>query len=295
MHRSKIGGSRFDYDQQKFDIDDPTLPKWIKKGALKSGGFPYDKRLDEEDYLKSLRPLQLELVKLQAHMLKSGSRMVILFEGRDAAGKGGSIDTFREHLNGRYWLDVALPKPSDRERSQWYFQRYVDWLPAAGETALFDRSWYNRAGVEPVMGFCTPEQTEAFLEEAPRFERMLKRDGIHMFKFWLAIGREMQLKRFHSRRHDPLKQWKISDIDIAALGKWDSYTDAVHRMLIETHTPESPWRVVLTNNKQQTQHKNNQNEHESIDYEGHDEAGLGEVDEKIVLDPERYIAQLKVS
>ena len=133
----------------------------------------------------------------------------MLFEGRDAAGKGGAIDTFRQHLNGRYWLDVALPKPSDRERTQWYFQRYVDWLPAAGETALFDRSWYNRAGVEPVMGFCTPSQTDAFLEEAPRFERMLAKDGIHLFKFWLAIGREMQIKRFHSRRHDPLKQWKI--------------------------------------------------------------------------------------
>ena len=167
-------------------------------------------------------------------MIKTGGRMIILFEGRDAAGKGGAIDTFREHLNGRYWLDVALPRPSDREHTQWYFQRYVDWLPAAGETALFDRSWYNRAGVEPVMGFCTPEQTADFLDEAPRFERMLVRDGIHLFKFWLAIGKEMQIKRFHDRRHDPLKQWKISDIDIAALDKWDSYTDAAHRMLRAT-------------------------------------------------------------
>ena len=284
-----------DDDQQKFDIDDPTLPKWIKKGALKSGGFPYDKRLDEDDYLKQLRSLQLELVKLQAHMLKSGARMVIVFEGRDAAGKGGSIDTFREHLNGRYWLDVALPKPSDRERSQWYFQRYVDWLPAAGETALFDRSWYNRAGVEPVMGFCTPEQTEAFLEEAPRFERMLTRDGIHLFKFWLAIGREMQLKRFHSRRHDPLKQWKISDVDIAALGKWDSYTDAAHRMLKETHTPETPWRVVLANDKLRARLEIIRSVLASVDYEGRDEQGLGEVDERIVLDPERFIDQHKDS
>jgi polyphosphate kinase 2 len=284
-----------DDDQHKFDIDDPNLPKWIKKGALKSGGFPYDKRLDEDEYLRQLRKLQLELVKLQAHMLKSGARMVIVFEGRDAAGKGGSIDAFREHLNGRYWLDVALPRPSDRERSQWYFQRYVDWLPAAGETALFDRSWYNRAGVEPVMGFCTPEQTEAFLEEAPRFERMLTRDGIHLFKFWLAIGREMQLKRFHSRRHDPLKQWKISDIDIAALGKWDSYTDAAHRMLKETHKPETPWRVVLANDKLRARLEIMRSVLESIDYEGRDEQGLGEVDEKIVLDPDRFIEQHKQS
>ena len=278
-----------DDSDRKFDIDDPVLPKWIKKGALASGGYPYDDRMDDEDYLTELKKLQLELVKLQSHMLKTKGRMVILFEGRDAAGKGGSIDAVREHVNGRYWLDVALPKPSDREMTQWYFQRYVDWLPAAGETVLFDRSWYNRAGVEPVMGFCTPEQTEAFLDEAPRFERMLTRDGIHVFKFWLAIGREMQLKRFHSRRHDPLKQWKISDIDIAALGKWDSYTDAAHRMLRETHSEHAPWRVVLANDKLRARLELIRCLLESIDYEGRDEKSLGEVDEKIVIDPDRYI------
>jgi polyphosphate kinase len=276
-------------EQEKFDIEDPELPKWVKKGALKSGGYPYEERLEEDDYLKQLRDLQLELVKLQTHMLKSGERMVILFEGRDAAGKGGTIDTFREHLNGRYWLDVALPKPSDRERSQWYFQRYVDWLPAAGETALFDRSWYNRAGVEPVMGFCTPQQTDAFLDEAPRFEQMITRDGIHLFKFWLAIGREMQLKRFHSRRHDPLKQWKISDIDIAALGKWDSYTDAAHRMLRATHTSDTPWRVVLANDKLRARLEIIRSVLAATAYEGRDEAMVGRVDEKIVIDPERFI------
>jgi polyphosphate kinase 2 len=276
-------------EQEKFDIDNPELPRWIKKGALKSGGYPYDKRMDEDDYIKELLKLQLELVKLQSHMLKTGSRMVILFEGRDAAGKGGAIDAFREHLNGRFWLDVALPKPSDRERTQWYFQRYVDWLPAAGETALFDRSWYNRAGVEPVMGFCTPEQTEAFLEEAPRFERMLTRDGVHLFKFWLAIGREMQLKRFHSRRHDPLKQWKISDIDLKAIGKWDSYTDAAHRMLKATHSDEVPWRVVLANDKLRARLEIIRSVLEAIDYEGRDEPAVGEVDEKIVIDPDRFV------
>ena len=276
---------------QSFDIDDPELPKWVKKGALKSGGYPYDDRMDDDDYLKKARTLQLELVKLQTHMLKSGGRMVILFEGRDAAGKGGAIDTFREHLNGRYWLDVALPKPSDRERTQWYFQRYIDWLPAAGETALFDRSWYNRAGVELVMGFCTPAQTEDFLDEAPRFERMLTRDGIHLFKFWLAIGREMQLKRFHDRRHDPLKQWKISDIDIAALGKWDSYTDAAHRMLKATSTDQAPWHVVLANDKRRGRLELMRTVLELTDYEGKDPSVVGRVDDKIVVDPDRFIAQ----
>ena len=278
-----------DAQQPQFDIEDPELPKWVRKGALKSGGYPYEKRMDDGDYLKALRGLQLELVKLQAHLLKTGGRMVILFEGRDAAGKVGSIDALREQLNGRYWLDVALPKPSDRERTQWYFQRYVDWLPAAGEAILFDRSWYNRAGVEPVMGFCTAEQTEDFLDEVPRFERMLVRDGIHLFKFWLSIGREMQLKRFHSRRHDQLKQWKISDIDIAALGKWDSYTDAAHRMLKATSTEAAPWHVVLANDKRRARLELIRKILTSMDYAGKDPKAVGAVDEKIVLDPTRYI------
>jgi polyphosphate kinase 2 len=278
-------------DEHHFDIDDPELPKWIKKGALKSGGYPYEKKLSDEAYAKELRILQLELVKLQGHLIKSKRRMVVLFEGRDAAGKGGSIDALREHTNGRYWLDVALPRPSDRESTQWYFQRYIDWLPAAGEVALFDRSWYNRAGVELVMGFCTPEQTDAFLDEAPRFERMLVRDGIHLFKFWLAIGRETQLKRFHSRRHEPLKQWKISDIDIAALGKWDSYTDAAHRMLKETSQPETPWHVVLANDKQRARLELIRTLLANMDYAGKDPKAVGEVDEKIVVDPDRYISQ----
>jgi len=185
---------------------------------------------------------------------------------------------------------VALPRPSDRERSQWYFQRYVDWLPAAGETALFDRSWYNRAGVEPVMGFCTPQQTDDFLDEAPRFERMLVRDGIHLFKFWLAIGREMQLKRFHDRRHDPLKQWKISDVDIAALDKWDSYTDAAHRMLRETSTELVPWHVILANDKRRGRLELIRTVLSQLDYAGKDAGAVGRVDDKIVVEPERYIS-----
>ena len=279
-----------DEPARKFDLDDPVLPKWVRREALRSGGFPYEERLDEDDYLKALRKLQVELVKLQTHMLKAGERVVIVFEGRDAAGKGGSIDTFREHLNGRYWVDVALPKPSDREASQWYFQRYVDWLPAAGEASLFDRSWYNRAGVEAVMGFCTPAQTEAFLEEAPRFERMLTRDGIHLFKFWLAIGRAMQLKRFHSRRHDPLKQWKISDIDLKAIDHWDDYTTAAHRMLTATHMPETPWRVVLANDKLRARLEIIRAVLDALPYEGRDDGAVGKVDDKIIVTPPRFIA-----
>lgn len=278
-------------DQHKFDINEPKLPKWVKKAALKSGGYPYEESLDDDVYLAMLGVLQLELVKLQQHMIKSGGRMIILFEGRDAAGKGGAIDTVREHLNGRYWLDVALPKPSDRERTQWYFQRYVDWLPSAGEAVLFDRSWYNRAGVEPVMGFCTPEQTDDFLDEAPRFENMLVRDGIHFFKFWLAIGREMQLKRFHERRHDPLKQWKFSDLDLAAIEKWDSYTDAAHRMLRETSTERAPWHVILANDKRRARLELIRVILSKLDYDGKDADAIGMVNDRIVIEPERYIRE----
>ena len=240
-------------------------------------------------YERELERAQIALIAMQMAAIKSGQRTIVIFEGRDGAGKDGSIKRLTEHLSQRATRVVALPKPSDRERSQWYFQRYAAHLPAAGELVIFNRSWYNRAGVEPVMGFCTPEQTDAFLDEAPRFERMLTRDGIHLFKFWLAIGREMQLKRFHSRRHDPLKQWKISDIDIAALGKWDSYTDAAHRMLKATHSDETPWHVVLANDKQRARLELIRCLLESIDYEGRDEKALGEVDEKIVIDPDRFI------
>ena len=176
-----------------FDIDNPELPSAIKKAAMKSGGYPYGEKLDGDEYDTQIYALQKQLVLLQAHMAKAGERIVLVFEGRDAAGKGGTIKTIMENLNPRYNIIAALPKPNDRERTQWYFQRYVDWLPAAGEMVLFDRSWYNRAGVEPVMGFCTPEQTELFLEEAPEFEKRLTKDGVRLFKFWLSIGREMQL------------------------------------------------------------------------------------------------------
>ncbi|WEK03512.1 MAG: polyphosphate kinase 2 [Candidatus Devosia phytovorans] len=272
-----------------FDLDNPQLPKAIKKNAMTSGGYPYEDKLDGEIYEAHLLGLQKQLVQLQAHLQASGERVLILFEGRDAAGKGGTIKTYLENLNPRYNLNVALPKPSDRESTQWYFQRYVDWLPAGGETVLFDRSWYNRAGVEKVMGFCTPEQTEHFLDEAPDFEKRITRDGIHFFKFYLSIGREMQLKRFHDRRHDPLKVWKLSPIDIEALHKWDAYTEARDVMLKRTDVPHAPWTVIRANDKRRGRINVIQTVLDRLDYAGKDKAAIGEIDRKITLSAEDFL------
>jgi len=217
-----------------FDLDDINLPDAIKDNAFKSGGYPYDKKLSRKNYEKELYGLQLELGKLQAWLQETGERVVIVFEGRDAAGKGGTINAFRQYLNPRHAKVVALSKPSDTERGQWYFQRYVSHLPTSGEMIMFDRSWYNRAGVEPVMGFCSDEQHKHFLKETPQFEDMLVSEGIHFFKFWLNVGQEMQLKRFHDRRQNPLKSWKLSPIDIKALSKWEDYTNARNLMLEAT-------------------------------------------------------------
>ena len=272
-----------------FDIENPELPKAIKKHAMESGGYPYDDKLDSAIYEAHMYALQKQLVLLQAHLAKSGERVMIVFEGRDAAGKGGTIKTYLENLNPRYNLNVALPKPSDRERTQWYFQRYVDWLPAAGETVLFDRSWYNRAGVEKVMGFCTPEQTEQFLDEAPEFEKRLTKDGIHLFKFWLSIGREMQLKRFHDRRWDPLKVWKLSPIDIDALHKWDDYTAAREEMLKRTDSAHAPWKVIRANDKRRGRINVIQTVLDALKFEGRDKKAIGEIDPKITYEAEDYL------
>jgi len=276
-----------------FDLDDPVLPRAIKKKALTSGGFPYDDKMDEDDYAAEMLAAQRQLALLQHDQAKTGKRVVIVFEGRDAAGKGGSIATYLENLNPRFNISVALPKPSDRERTQWYFQRYVDWLPAAGEQVLFDRSWYNRAGVEPVMGFCTPEETEQFLKAVPGFERMLVDDGIHLFKFWLTIGREMQLKRFHDRRHDPLKIWKLSPIDLEALKKFDDYTAARNRMLEASHTKEAPWRIVFNNDKKRGRLAILRSVLHGLEFEGKDEKAIGEIDRKIVMGPGDFLKSHK--
>lgn len=273
-----------------FDIDNPELPKAIKKQAMTSGGYPYEDKLDDEIYEVHMYELQKQLVALQAHLAASGERVMIVFEGRDAAGKGGTIKTYLENLNPRYNIIAALPKPNNRESTQWYFQRYVDWFPAGGETVLFDRSWYNRAGVEPVMGFCTPEQTEHFLAEAPEFEKRITRDGIHFFKFWLSIGREMQLKRFHDRRHDPLKVWKLSPIDLEALQKWDAYSAARDVMLTRTDSHHAPWTVIRANDKRRGRIAVIQTVLDRLAYAGKDAKAIGKIDEEIRMTAPDFLA-----
>ena len=268
--------------QQAFDIDIPELPDWIADNAFKSGGYPYDKRLARKTYERELLALQIELAKVQDWVAKTGERIVIVWEGRDTAGKGGTIKRFNQHLNPRMVRVVALPKPTERERGEWYFQRYVDHLPTSGEIALYDRSWYNRAGVEPVLGFCTPEQTAEFLEEAPKFEAMLVRSGIKLFKFWLTIGREEQLRRLHARRHDPLKHWKLSAIDLLAIEKWDDYTRARRTMFETTDSAIAPWVVVKTNDTRRGRLNCIRHVLSALDYLQKDEDVVGEVDPAIV-------------
>jgi polyphosphate kinase len=240
---------KIDGKKKRFDINNPKLPDWIDEGALTSGDFPYTDKMPKDDYAETLEHLQIELVKMQSWLQETGGRVISIFEGRDAAGKGGTIFNLRQYMNPRTARNVALPKPSETERSQWYFQRYVSHFPSAGEFITFDRSWYNRGGVEPVMGFCTPEQHEIFLDETPGFERMIVADDVYFFKFWLNIGQIMQLKRFHDRRHSPLKNWKFSPIDIAGAEKWDEYTKARDQMMARTHTAHAPWTVVRSNDK----------------------------------------------
>jgi polyphosphate kinase 2 len=265
-----------------FDVDDPILPDWVDEYALASGEFPYKKKLKEADYLAQLEKLQVELVKVQFWLQATGKRVMALFEGRDAAGKGGAISASSAHMNPRLARVVALTKPTDREQGQWYFQRYVAQFPTAGEFVLFDRSWYNRAGVEPVMGFCTPKQYEDFLKQTPQLEKIIAHEGIFFFKFYLDIGREMQLKRFHDRRHDPLKVWKLSSMDIAALTKWGDYSDKRNRMLKETHTDFAPWTVIHANDKRRARLELIRHMLNKMDYDGKDKKALGSVDAEII-------------
>jgi polyphosphate kinase 2 len=223
--------------------DEELAPDW------RSGGYPYRNLMSRKAYEKQKYRLQVELLKLQAWVKETGQRVVILFEGRDAAGKGGTIKRFMEHLNPRGAHVVALEKPSEIERGQWYFQRYIQHLPTAGEIVLFDRSWYNRAGVERVMGFCSPDEYNEFIRQVPEFERNLVRSGIHLIKFWFSVSREEQRRRFKERESHPLKQWKLSPIDLASLDKWDDYTKAKEAMFFYTDTADSPWTVVKSDCK----------------------------------------------
>ena len=215
----------------------------------REGGYPYRHLMSRRSYEKKKYELQVELLKLQAWVKETGQRVVILFEGRDAAGKGGTIKRFMEHLNPRGARVVALDKPSDVERGQWYFQRYVEHLPTRGEIVLFDRSWYNRAGVERVMGFCTDDEYLEFMRQAPEFERNLVRSGLHLIKFWFSVSRREQRRRFRERKSHPLKQWKLSPVDLASLDKWDDYTKAKESMFFYTDTADSPWTVIKSDCK----------------------------------------------
>lgn len=264
-----------------FDIDNPKLPEHIEEAALRSGGFPYDEKLKRKDYEEQLLALQLELLKLQSQVEKKELKIVALFEGRDTSGKGGCIQRFLERLNPRHARSVALSKPTDAERGQWYFQRYIAQLPTAGNIVLFDRSWYNRAGVERVMGFATEDQVADFLRDAPDVETLLVNGGIRLFKFYLKVGREMQLKRFHERRHDPFKQWKITEIDLAAIDKWDDYTRAEADMLRFTNTQTSPWTVIHANDQRRARLEAIRCVLLAVDYEGKDAKAIGKIDPKI--------------
>ena len=266
----------------QFDLDEPVFPEVLEKAKMASGGYPYEKKLKRSKYEQDLETLQIEMVKVQEWVRETDERIVIVFEGRDAAGKGGSIKALTQYTNPRHVRVVALSKPSDVERGQWYFQRYAQQLPTQGEIVLFDRSWYNRAGVEPVMGFCSPEQTEKFLKDAPRFEQMIMDSGTKLFKFWLNIGQEMQLRRFHDRRHSQLKHWKLSPIDIKALDKWNEYTAARNLMLEHTHNEATPWVILRANDKRRARLNMMRHVLLSLDYEGKDEAAIGEIDSNIL-------------
>ncbi|GJM02943.1 MAG: polyphosphate kinase 2 [Rhodomicrobium sp.] len=272
-----------------FDLEAPKLPDIIEDNAMESGDYPYSKRMKRKAYEKELLALQIELLKLQSSIAARGERVVVVFEGRDTAGKGGTINRFRQHLNPRHAHIVALTKPTEAERGQWYFQRYVAHLPTAGDMALFDRSWYNRAGVEPVMGFCTPEQHQLFLEEAPLFEERLVKDGIHLIKIWLTIGQEMQLHRLHRRRHDPLKHWKISPIDLKAIELWEEYTRVKEQMFRATHQAATPWTVILSNDKRRARLNALKLVLNQLDYEGKDESVAQAPDPKIAGNSDEFL------
>ncbi len=259
---------------------DTGLPSWRED-------YPYEKRMSRREYERVKRLLQIELLKLQAHVKDTGCKVALVFEGRDAAGKGGSIKRFMEHLNPRGARVVALSTPTEQERSQWYFQRYVPHLPSAGEIVLFDRSWYNRAGVERVMGYCTPSEYLNFMREAPDFERMLVRSGVHLVKLWFSVSREEQAARFAARSQDPVKQWKLSPTDLASLDKWDEYTAAKEAMFFYTDTGDAPWTVVKSNDKKRARLEALRVLLTEFDYPSKDLRIVGEPDRLIVGPPAR--------
>jgi polyphosphate kinase 2 len=244
--------------------------------------YPYDERMSRDDYERQKRLLQIELLKLQYWVKDTGQRIMVLFEGRDAAGKGGTINRFTEHLNPRGARVVALEKPNERESTQWYFQRYIAHLPAAGEIVLFDRSWYNRAGVEIVMGFTEPRDYMEFLRETPELERMWVRSGIHLVKLWFSVSKAEQRTRFIIRQVDPVRQWKLSPMDLESLDKWDDYTEAKETMFFYTDTADCPWTVIKSNDKKRARLEAMRHVLSRFDYPGKDDDVVGQPDPLIV-------------
>ena len=255
-----------------------------KKKQRKEKMFQIDVKESQLIYEKDLQTLQIELLKMQNHIKETGGKLLLIFEGRDAAGKGGMIKRITEHLNPRGARVVALDKPSDTEKTQWYFQRYVSHLPSAGEIVLFDRSWYNRGGVEPVMGFCTPEEHEDFLQSVPKFERMLMNSGIQILKYYISVSKEVQEKRFKERKHDPLKHFKISPVDEQAQKLWEKYTVAKYSMLLASHTPGTPWTIVRSDNKKEARINCIKHIISHIDYPDKISEDFLKTDDKIVFD-----------
>lgn len=256
------------------------------KDEILDPAYPYREEMKGKVYDAQMEVLQIELVKMQADLKATGKRLVVLFEGRDAAGKGGTIGVICENLNPRAAHVVALAKPTEREAAQWYFQRYVDWLPAKGEMALFDRSWYNRAIIEHVFGFCTPDQRDKFFRQLPEFERMIVDEGIIFLKLWLEVNQAEQLKRFLHREQDPLKQWKLSQIDIDGLGKWEEYSAAIDHTMKHSHFKYAPWTVILSDDKKRARIAAIQTVLRAVDYKGRDLDKIGKVDAKICGGPE---------
>jgi polyphosphate kinase 2 len=262
------------------DSDDERVPNW------RQAAYPYRNLLSRKRYEQQKYLLQVELLKLQAWVKATRQRVVILFEGRDAAGKGGTIRRFMEHLNPRGARVVALEKPTEQEQGQWYFQRYVQHLPTAGEIVLFDRSWYNRAGVERVMGFCTEAEYQEFMRQCPEFERQLVRSGIHLIKFWFSVSRKEQRRRFREREAHPLKQWKLSPVDLASLDKWDDYTRAKEAMFALTDTAEAPWTVVKSDCKKRARLNAMRVVLQQLPYTNQDPAHIGTLDTLLVGRPQ---------
>jgi len=268
-------------------------PGWVRdlvadadKDDILEPSYPYDCEWDKDDYKDAIDALQIELVRMQSWAIATGQRVVIVFEGRDAAGKGGTIKRMRENWNPRSARVVALSKPTETEAGQWYFQRYVDHLPSKGEVVLFDRSWYNRGVVEHVFGFCTPEERERWFRQVIPFERMLVDEGIVLIKIWLNVGRATQLQRFLKRERDPLKHWKLSWIDVQGLGKWDDYSAAIEETLRRTHTGAAPWTVIRSDDKKRARVGAIRTVLSRLDYDGKDAGAAQPPDPRIVGGPE---------